>query len=108
MKNNIAFCIDILRNDRFQSGDFSTKFLEEEYPKGFKGSILEENELNELASVVYLMDFVKKDHDGEPSPLDYNYDDDENEDDESVKEEKNPYLLHGESFVNLTGVTGNQ
>lgn len=35
--HNIAFLSDVLKSERFKSGDISTKFIEEEYPDGFKG-----------------------------------------------------------------------
>ncbi|HPF45769.1 MAG: acetyl/propionyl/methylcrotonyl-CoA carboxylase subunit alpha [Alphaproteobacteria bacterium] len=35
--HNIAFLSDVLKSPRFQSGDISTKFIEEEYEDGFNG-----------------------------------------------------------------------
>lgn len=35
--HNIAFLSDVLKSPRFQSGDISTKYIEEEYPDGFNG-----------------------------------------------------------------------
>ena len=93
-----------MRNERFKTGDFSTKFLEEEYPKGFKGSKLDENELSELASAVYIMDYVKKAHNGEKEPAYYDFEDEEIN--SELMEGEDPYLLSGESYVNLVGESG--
>ncbi|WP_420833170.1 acetyl-CoA carboxylase biotin carboxylase subunit [Pseudemcibacter aquimaris] len=35
--HNISFLSDVLKAPRFQSGDISTKYIEEEYPDGFNG-----------------------------------------------------------------------
>ena len=35
--HNIAFLSDVLKSERFKTGNISTKFIEEEYPDGFKG-----------------------------------------------------------------------
>jgi len=38
--HNIAFLSDVLKSQRFKSGDISTKYIEEEYPDGFHGGSL--------------------------------------------------------------------
>lgn len=35
--HNISFLSDVLKSERFKSGDISTKYIEEEYPDGFNG-----------------------------------------------------------------------
>ncbi|CAI2166130.1 316_t:CDS:10 [Funneliformis geosporum] len=55
-----SYVIKVIGSSRFQSGNISTKFLGEEYPKGFKGHALNKESLYELASVAALV-HVKKD-----------------------------------------------
>lgn len=38
--HNIAFLSDVLKSQRFKSGDITTKYIEEEYPDGFHGGSL--------------------------------------------------------------------
>ncbi|MDC0093655.1 acetyl/propionyl/methylcrotonyl-CoA carboxylase subunit alpha [Alphaproteobacteria bacterium] len=42
--NNIPFLSSILGSKRFKSGDLTTSFIEDEYPNGFQGSNIDENE----------------------------------------------------------------
>ena len=42
--NNLSFLRSVMRNKTFISGDYSTKFIAEEYPNGFKGVELTEDE----------------------------------------------------------------
>jgi propionyl-CoA carboxylase alpha chain len=42
--NNIPFLSSILGSKRFKSGDLTTSFIEDEYPNGFQGSAIDENE----------------------------------------------------------------
>ena len=46
--HNLSFLSDLYRHPRFISGDITTKFIEEEYPDGFKGVLLVPSERNEL------------------------------------------------------------
>jgi len=48
LDNNLCFLYDIMRNEKFRSGHYSTKFIEEEYPEGFQGVHLNAAETNEL------------------------------------------------------------
>ncbi|XP_072180375.1 propionyl-CoA carboxylase alpha chain, mitochondrial-like [Diadema setosum] len=60
--HNISLLQDVLANPRFQSGDISTKFLQEEYPEGFSGWKLnqaEETNLKAVASCVYILSQFK-------------------------------------------------
>ena len=55
--HNISLLRDILTEKRFVEGDISTKYLQEQYPEGFKGKVLTQNELEEtlaLAACVYV------------------------------------------------------
>ena len=49
--HNVSFCRDVMRNAVFKSGIYSTKFIEEQYPDGFKGVELSENEACELICI---------------------------------------------------------
>ena len=42
--HNIPFLSSILGSKRFKSGDLTTSFIEDEYPKGFHGRVLDKNE----------------------------------------------------------------
>jgi len=37
VEHNVAFLRDVMNSKRFQSGNFTTAFIPEEYPKGFHG-----------------------------------------------------------------------
>lgn len=53
--NNLCFLSSIMRNKNFRDGKYGTKFIPLEYPKGFKGELLNDNESKELiASAVVL------------------------------------------------------
>lgn len=49
--HNIPLLRDVISHPRFVAGKLSTKFLAEEYPKGFKGHQLNERTANELFAV---------------------------------------------------------
>ncbi|KAM6179768.1 propionyl-CoA carboxylase alpha chain [Erethizon dorsatum] len=49
--HNIALLREVIINSRFVKGDFSTKFLSDVYPDGFKGHTLTENERNQLLAI---------------------------------------------------------
>ena len=42
--HNIPFLSSILGSKRFKSGDLNTSFIEDEYPKGYHGRVLDKNE----------------------------------------------------------------
>lgn len=44
---------------RFRSGDISTKFLEEEYPKGYSGGALTAHQKGELVPSVAVLHHLK-------------------------------------------------
>jgi len=49
--NNITFLRSVLKNDKFISGNYSTKFIEEQYPDGFHGVELTDNERLEFIGI---------------------------------------------------------
>jgi len=49
--NNLSFLRSVVRNEKFAKGDYGTKFIEEEYPDGFKGVELRENEVRRLVAL---------------------------------------------------------
>ncbi|KAL1920259.1 uncharacterized protein VTP21DRAFT_1405 [Calcarisporiella thermophila] len=53
--HNIPLLREVISHPRFVSGDISTKFLAQEYPKGFKGATLDSKSLNQLAAVAALV-----------------------------------------------------
>jgi propionyl-CoA carboxylase alpha chain len=57
--HNISFCRDVMRNAVFKSGIYSTKFIEEQYPDGFKGVQLSKNEVCELICIATVMHLVR-------------------------------------------------
>lgn len=56
----MSFLSEIVRNYRFRTGEFTTKFIGQEYPKGFKGVELTEEEVKNVTSVAYLYDLIKR------------------------------------------------
>ncbi|KAG0282250.1 hypothetical protein BGZ96_000658 [Linnemannia gamsii] len=53
--HNIPLLREVVSHDRFGSGKYSTKFLAEEYPTGFKGHSPNATSLSQLASMAGLM-----------------------------------------------------
>jgi len=54
--HNVCFLREVMRNNRFLSGDISTKFIPEEFPHGFKGHVLntvEQHALIVIAAAVH-------------------------------------------------------
>jgi len=51
VSHNIPLLRDIVVEDRFRSGNITTKYLYETYPEGFRGTSLNANEEQELAAV---------------------------------------------------------
>ncbi len=55
VSHNVSFLEAIINNERFQSGDMSTNFIAEEYPKGFLGAELNsEITRNLIAAAVHI------------------------------------------------------
>jgi propionyl-CoA carboxylase alpha chain len=60
--HNIPFLSSILGSKRFKSGDLTTSFIEDEYPKGYHGRVLDKNEewiLSTLFLAYYLSELSK-------------------------------------------------
>jgi propionyl-CoA carboxylase alpha chain len=57
--HNIPILRDIITHPRFVSGDISTNFIEEVYPKGFQGHQLNSEETEQLLASAALMYFKK-------------------------------------------------
>ena len=60
--HNIPFLSSILGSKRFKSGDFTTSFIEDEYPKGYNGRVPDKNEewiLSTLFLAYYLSELSK-------------------------------------------------
>lgn len=53
--HNVAFCRDVLRQPKFVAGTYTTKFIPETYPKGFKPLALAEQEKLSLVAFVSRM-----------------------------------------------------
>mmetsp|Transcript_3596 Transcript_3596/g.2178 ORF Transcript_3596/g.2178 Transcript_3596/m.2178 type:complete len:149 (+) Transcript_3596:724-1170(+) len=49
--HNINFVIDVLKDPKFNSGKYTTKFVEETYPDGFSGARIEDYEMRHLAEI---------------------------------------------------------
>jgi propionyl-CoA carboxylase alpha chain len=53
--NNLSFLSSVMQNEIFRSGDYNTKFIEEQYADGFKGVELNEEQSLELITVATAM-----------------------------------------------------
>ena len=58
--NNIPFLRSVYRNKNFRTGNYSTKFIGQEYPDGFKGVQLSKAETNRLIATTALMHYQRK------------------------------------------------
>lgn len=89
--NNIPFLRSVYRNKNFRDGNYSTKFIPQEYPDGFKGVELKKDEKSQLiAMAVAIHQEYMRVHD-QDSDYDDEYDDDyeDDEDDNNDTEEDN-------------------
>lgn len=65
VSHNISFLETIMKNERFVSGNISTAFIKEEFPKGFSGSELDsqaEEVLIGVAMQVFLKNYERNGH----------------------------------------------
>lgn len=60
--NNISFLRDVCRNERFRKGALTTNFIPEEYPEGFNGVSLSEQEYFELSAIASKINEVLFEH----------------------------------------------
>ncbi|APX88954.1 acetyl/propionyl-CoA carboxylase subuit alpha [Brevirhabdus pacifica] len=56
--NNLPFLSAVMDHPRFVSGNITTAFIEEEYPEGFEGATLPEDELRRIAAATAAMNRV--------------------------------------------------
>jgi propionyl-CoA carboxylase alpha chain len=64
--HNIPLLRGVVAHSRFQQGDISTHFLAEEYPNGFRSSLLASQDMDRLAAIVCGM-WIKKEISRGPS-----------------------------------------
>lgn len=60
--HNVPLLRDVITEERFVSGNYSTKYLPETYPDGFKGKVLsdmQENYLKAIAAVVHAKEQIR-------------------------------------------------
>lgn len=57
--NNVTFLRDMMRHPRFRAGKITTKFIPEEYPKGFHGVTLHDDESRKLFALGAVMLYKK-------------------------------------------------
>lgn len=60
--NNITFLRSVYRNKNFREGNYCTKFIAEEYPKGFHGVELTTDETNELITIAAAIDEARNEY----------------------------------------------
>jgi propionyl-CoA carboxylase alpha chain len=56
--HNLPFCAAVMDHERFESGNITTAFIEEEYPEGFEGVTLSEDILCRVAAATAAMERV--------------------------------------------------
>lgn len=59
-RHNVNFLRDVLENERFNAGRLTTKFIAEEYPKGFHGHRYTQAELDDVLAVAAVMIFRRE------------------------------------------------
>ena len=55
VRTNVEFLAALMANPRFLAGDFSTHFVDEEYPNGFSPAPLDPKDLDDIIAVAALM-----------------------------------------------------
>jgi len=56
--HNLPFCAAVMDHERFESGNITTAFIEEEYPEGFEGVALSDDILCRVAAATAAMERV--------------------------------------------------
>ena len=56
--HNLPFCSAVMDHPRFVSGDITTAFIDEEYPDGFRGTVLDDPLLRKVAACCAAMNRV--------------------------------------------------
>lgn len=59
--HNLNFLRDVMRNEVFAGGNYSTKFIEEQYPDGFSGVKLDQGEIKQLVATACALQHAKLD-----------------------------------------------
>jgi propionyl-CoA carboxylase alpha chain len=59
VNHNVSFIRSVLEHPKYVKGDISTKFIPQEFPKGFQGHPLAPIELNELIGTAAVMQFMR-------------------------------------------------
>ncbi len=59
VNHNVSFLRDVLENTRYIKGDISTKFIPEEYPKGFHGHQLNPEETENLVASAAVLHYIR-------------------------------------------------
>jgi propionyl-CoA carboxylase alpha chain len=55
VRHNVEFLAALMANPRFLAGDFSTRFIEQEYPDGFVPAPIDPRDMNDIIAVAALM-----------------------------------------------------
>ena len=55
--HNLPFLSAVMSHDRFKSGNITTAFIADEYPEGFEGVSLNDETLNDIASITSAMHY---------------------------------------------------
>eukprot|EP01133_Synstelium_polycarpum_P012823 gene12823-15051_t len=58
VNHNVPFLRDVMENETFLSGDFSTNFIPEEYPDGFQGYNFNPKQIEQLAVCATLLRYM--------------------------------------------------
>jgi propionyl-CoA carboxylase alpha chain len=58
IRHNIPFLAAVMQSERFRAGTFSTAFIAEEFPDGFRGAKAEGEAARRIAAVATAVDFV--------------------------------------------------
>jgi len=61
IQHNIPFLTSLHRHERWRSGRLSTGFIKEEYPDGFAGNVLSDEERKILGGVALAIEILRKD-----------------------------------------------
>ncbi|KAF0853067.1 mitochondrial propionyl-CoA carboxylase alpha subunit [Andalucia godoyi] len=60
--HNIPFLRDVMDHKRYKDGRIDTKFIEVEYPGGFKGHVLTEVEAQEISKAAAVVEFLREEN----------------------------------------------
>ncbi len=57
IRHNIDFLSAIMGHERFQKGELTTAFIDEEYPEGFEGAPLNKTRMHHLAAIGFVLKY---------------------------------------------------